>query len=154
MKKGTKRKMIAKNRKAWFNYSISDTLEAGIVLLGSEVKSLREGKASMGDCYGKFERGEIWLVGCHISEYTFSNQFNHEPLRERKLLLHKREIKRWSSKVAESGYTVVPLCLYFKEGRVKVELGLAKGKKSYDKRHDIKKRDMARDAHRELKDRY
>ena len=144
-------KIVVKNRKARFNYDISERIEAGIVLVGSEVKSMRDGRVSMGDSYARFMDGELWLVGCHISEYPFANRFNHEPLRPRKLLLHKRELKRLTGKVIESGYSLVPLCIYFRKGKVKIELGLGKGRKLHDKRHEIKRRDMQRDAERDWK---
>jgi SsrA-binding protein len=136
---------ICKNKRAFRDYTISDTVEAGIALEGSEVKSLRDGRASLGDAYAEVRGGEIFLVGCHISLYPFANRFNHLPMRDRKLLLHKREIRRLGVKTQERGFTLVPLQLYFKGAKVKVELGLAKGKRLYDKRETVKKRDIERD---------
>ncbi|MGD9818519.1 MAG: SsrA-binding protein SmpB [Desulfomonilaceae bacterium] len=144
-------KIICKNRKAFFNFEIEDTFEAGISLMGSEVKSLRSGKANLSDSYGKIRNGEIFLVDCHISPYAQSNRENHEPLRDRKLLLHKGEIKKLTGKVAERGYSLIPLRMYFKNGRVKVEVGLARGKKNYDKRESIKKKDQRRELERMMK---
>lgn len=141
-------KLICQNKKARFNYFIEDTYEAGISLLGTEVKSLRQGKANLGDSYGDIRRGEIYLVDAHISPYTFGNRFNHDPLRRRKLLLHKREIQRLIGKVQERGFTLIPLRLYFSKGKVKVEIGLAKGKKLYDKRETLKKKTMEREMER------
>jgi SsrA-binding protein len=141
-------KLICQNKKAWHNYSIEDRYEAGISLLGTEVKSLREGKANLGDSYGKIKNGEIFLVDAHISPYTHGNRFNPDPLRTRKLLLHKREIRRLIGKVQEKGFTLIPLRLYFSDGKAKVELGLAKGKKLFDKRETIKRRTMERDMER------
>lgn len=151
MNKGEHIKIICKNRKAFFNFEIEDTFEVGICLVGSEVKSLREGKANLSDSYGKIRNSEIFLVDCHISPYTQSNRENHEPLRERKLLLHKREIKKLTGKVAERGYSLIPLKMYFKNGKVKVEMGLARGKKTYDKREAIKKKDQRRELERMMK---
>ncbi len=144
-------KIICKNRKAFFNFEIEDTFEVGICLMGSEVKSLRDGKANLSDSYGKIRNGEIFLVDCHISPYSQANRENHEPLRERKLLLHKQEIKKLTGKVAERGYSLVPLRMYFRNGKVKVEMGLARGKKNYDKRESIKKKDQRRELERMMK---
>ncbi len=141
-------KLIYQNRKAWHNYSIEEKYEAGIALVGTEVKSLREGRANLGDSYGNIQDGEIFLVDAHIGTYGHAHQFNHEPLRSRKLLLHKNEIRRLIGKVQERGYTLIPLRLYFSDGRVKVELGLAKGKKLYDKRESLKRKDMEREMER------
>jgi SsrA-binding protein len=137
-------KLVCKNRRAIHDYFISDRIEAGLVLLGSEVKSLRDGRASLGDAYAEVRGGEAYLVRCHIAEYPWANQFNHEPLRERKLLLHRSELRRLAVKLNERGFTLVPLALYFKHGRVKVELGLAKGKRLYDKREALRRRDLDR----------
>ncbi len=145
------RKIICKNRKARFNFEIEDRFEAGISLQGSEVKSLRNGKANLTDSYATIKSGEAFLVGTHISPYEQANRENHDPVRERKLLLHKREIKRLTGKVMERGYALVPLSLYFKNGKVKVELGLAKGKKLYDKREAVKKKDQRRELERMMK---
>ena len=151
MNKGEHIKIICKNRKAFFNFEVEDTFEVGISLMGSEVKSLREGRANLSDSYGKIRNGEVYLVDCHISPYVQANRENHEPLRERKLLLHKREIKKLTGKVAERGYSLIPLRMYFKNGKVKVEMGLARGKKNYDKRETIKKKDQRRELERMMK---
>jgi SsrA-binding protein len=143
------RKIICKNRRAYHDYFILDTFEAGIVLLGSETKSLREGRASLGDAHAEVRGEELFLVGCHIAEYPWANQFNHEPLRVRKLLMHRAEIKRLTVKLDERGFTLVPLQLYFVRGRVKVQLGLAKGKKLYDKREAVRQRDLDREQEAE-----
>jgi SsrA-binding protein len=144
-------KLIAKNKKARFDYEISDRFEAGISLVGSEVKALRLGKANLTDSYAKLKDGEIWLMSCHISPYPYASYNNHEPLRPRKLLLHKREIRRLAGKINEQGYSLIPLALYFKQGKVKVDLSLAKGKKKHDKRQAIKRRDQEREIERALK---
>ena len=141
-------KLICQNKKAFFNYSIEETYQAGIALLGSEVKSLRDGKVSLGDSYADIKRGEVVLVDAHISPYPQANRMNHDPLRTRKLLLHRREISRLIGKVEQRGYTLIPLKFYFVNGKVKVDLGLAKGKKLYDKRETLKKRDMEREMER------
>jgi SsrA-binding protein len=141
-------KLICQNRKAWHEYFIEDRFEAGIVLLGTEVKSLRDGKASLGDSYAKIKEGEIFLVDAHINPYGHANRFNHDPLRPRKLLLHKTEIRRLIGKIQEKGFTLIPLRLYFSEGKAKVELGLAKGKKLYDKRETLKRKAVERDMER------
>lgn len=144
-------KNITVNRKARHEYSILQTFEAGIVLQGTEVKSLRQGKANLVDSYAALKNGEVWLIGMHISEYTQGNINNHIPTRDRKLLLNKSEIRRLIGKVKEKGLTLIPLRLYFKEGKVKVELALAKGKKVYDKREAIAKRDLKREQERKIK---
>lgn len=141
-------KIICKNRQARFNFHIEETLEAGISLLGSEVKSLRKGRANLGDAHGKIRDGEVFLVDAHISPYDHANRENHDPVRDRKLLLHKRQIKKLIGKVHERGYSLIPLKLYFKNGKVKVDLALAKGKKAFDKREAIKKRDERREVER------
>jgi SsrA-binding protein len=141
-------KLICQNKKAWHHYFIEDKYEAGISLLGTEVKSLREGRANLGDSYGKIKDGEIFLVDAHISPYTHGNRFNSDPLRTRKLLLHKKEIRRLIGKIQEKGFTLIPLRLYFSNGKAKVELGLAKGKKLFDKRETIKRKTMERDMER------
>jgi SsrA-binding protein len=128
------RKVLVRNRKARHDYAIDETLEAGMVLMGSEVKSLREAHGSLVDAYAEVRRGELWLIGAKVEPYAFANQFNHEPMRHRKLLAHKQEIKRLAAKVREKGYTMVPLEIYLKDGRIKVEIGLARGKKQYEKR--------------------
>ncbi len=141
-------KLICQNRKAWHEYFIEDRFEAGIVLLGTEVKSLRDGKASLGDSYGKIKDGEVFLVDAHINPYSHANRFNHDPLRPRKLLLHKSEIRRLIGKTQERGFTLIPLRLYFSDGKAKVELGLAKGKKLYDKRETLKRKAIEREMER------
>ncbi len=138
-------KTVVTNRKARHLYDILETLEAGIVLQGTEVKSLRAGKANLGDAYARIKNGEVWLEDMHISPYEHGNVYNHDPLRPRKLLLHKREIKRLMGKVQEKGLTLIPLRVYFKRGKAKVELALAKGKKIYDRREAIKRRDQERE---------
>jgi SsrA-binding protein len=140
------RKLIAQNRKARHDYTIEDVYEAGMVLLGTEVKSLREGRASLVDAYATVRDGEVWLENLHIPEYTQGTWTNHEPRRRRKLLLHRQEIEKLVGKTKESGLTLVPLSLYFKDGRAKVEIALARGKRSYDKRQSL----AARDAQREI----
>jgi SsrA-binding protein len=146
-------KQIAGNRKAYHDYFIDETFEAGLVLVGTEVKSLREGRVNLRDSYAEVRGGELFLLGVHISPYTQGNVWNHEPLRPRKLLLHAREIDRIDGKVNERGYTIVPTKLYFKDGRAKVEIGLARGKKLYDKRADMAARDAQRDVERALRGR-
>ena len=142
-------KIIADNRKARFNYELLERTEAGIVLTGTEVKSLREGKLNLGDSYCLIERtGEAFLVDAHISPYTAGNRFNVDPLRRRKLLLHKKEIQKLDIKVKERGLTLVPTRVYFKQGRVKVEIAIARGKKVHDKRESIQARDVHREARR------
>ena len=142
------RKLIAQNRKARHDYTILDTYEAGIMLTGTEVKSLRAGRASLVDGFATISDGEIWLQGVHIPEYTQGTWTNHMPRRTRKLLLHRAEISRLIGKTREGGFTLVPLQLYFSDGKVKVELALAKGKKTYDKRQDLAKRDAQREMSR------
>jgi SsrA-binding protein len=141
-------KLICQNKKAWHHYFIEDRYEAGIALQGTEVKSLRDGRANLSDSYGKIKNGEIFLVDAHISPYSFGNRLNHDPLRPRKLLLHKKEIRRLIGKVQEKGFTLIPLRLYFSDGKAKVELGLAKGKKLFDKRETLKRKTMERDMER------
>ena len=150
MPKETGRKVVAQNRRARHDYSILDTYEAGLVLAGTEVKSLRLGRASLTDAYAMIDDGEAWLVGLHIPEYTQGTWTNHAPRRKRKLLLHKSEIDRLVGKTKESGLTIIPLALYFKDGRAKIEIALAKGKKSYDHRQDLAKRDATREVERAL----
>jgi SsrA-binding protein len=144
----TGRKLIAQNRKARHDYAILDTYEAGVVLTGTEVKSLRLGRASLVDGFATIDDGEIYLRNVHIPEYTEGSWTNHEPRRTRKLLLHRAEILRLIGKTKESGLTLVPLSMYFSEGRVKVELALARGKRSYDKRQDMARRDADREIRR------
>lgn len=144
-------KNITVNRKARYEYTITETYEAGIVLQGTEVKSLRLGKANLVDSYGTIKNNEAWLLSLHISVYEHGNINNHDPVRDRKLLLNSREIRKLIGKTKEKGFTLVPLRLYFKNGKVKVELALAKGKKVYDKRESIAKRDYERDKERNFK---
>lgn len=145
-------KIVAQNKKARHDYFIEQTLEAGIVLSGTEVKSIRQGKVNLKDSYASIEDGEVILSGMHISPYEQGNIFNKDPLRDRKLLLHKFEINKLIGYTQQKGLTLVPLQLYFKRGIVKVELGVAKGKKLYDKREDIAERDAKRDIDRKLKE--
>lgn len=144
-------KLIANNKKAYHDYFIEDTWEAGVSLAGTEVKSLRMGKCSVKESFIRIENGEVVVYGMHISPYEKGNIFNKDPLRPRKLLLHRYEINKITGKIAEKGYTLVPLKVYFKGSLVKVEIGLAKGKKLYDKRQDIAKKDMKREAERDFK---
>jgi SsrA-binding protein len=145
------KKIIASNRRARHDYTIEDTVEAGLVLTGTEVKSLRAGRASLVDGFGQISDGEAWLHGVHIPVYTQGTWTNHEPRRVRKLLLHRKEIDKLASSVNERGLTLVPLSLYFSDGKAKVELGLARGKRTYDKRQDLAKRDAAREVERALR---
>ena len=142
---------IANNKKAFHDYFIDDTYEAGVELFGTEVKSLRNGKCSIKESFIRIERGEVYVYGMHISPYEKGNIFNKDPLRVKKLLLHRYEIQKLEGKIAEKGYTLVPLKVYFKGSLVKVEIGLARGKKLYDKRQDIAKKDQRREAQREFK---
>jgi SsrA-binding protein len=145
-------KLIAQNKKAFHEYSVLETYEAGIVLLGSEVKSCRMGKANLKDSYVRIENGELYLVDAHISHYDWANRLNHEPLRSRKLLLHKQEIKKLYGKIREKGQTCVPLKMYFTEkSNIKVEIALVKGKTQYDRREEIRKKDLRRELERDLK---
>ncbi len=145
------RKSVCKNRKARFAYEIEETVEAGLELRGSEVKSLREGRANLVDAYASIRGDEVWLLKAHIAPYTQANRENHEPTRERKLLLHRREIRRLGTKLREQGYTLIPLELYFRGGRAKVELALARGKKQHDKRRAIADRESDRQLRRVTK---
>ena len=147
------RQVVARNRRARHDYEVLDTFEAGIALLGPEVKSLRNGKASLTDGYALIRRGEVFLANVHIGPYDKAWRENVEPRRERKLLLHRAEISRLTSKLAERGLTLIPLQLYFKNGRAKVEVGLCRGKRRYDKREAIRKREMDRDLQRALRGR-
>ncbi len=144
-------KIIAKNKKAFFNYTVEEKVECGLVLKGTEVKSLRDGRISFPDAFAEINENEVWVKNFHISEYMYSSVFNHDPDRPKKLLLKKDEIKRLKRKVDEKGYTLVPLEFYFKNGIVKMLLGVCKGKKMFDKRADIKERDIKRDMQRDLK---
>lgn len=144
-------KLIANNKKAYHDYFIDETYEAGLVLHGTEVKSMRMGKCSVKESFIRIENGEVFVYGMHVSPYEKGNIFNKDPLRVKKLLMHKSEINKLAGKVAEKGYTLVPLQVYFKDGRAKVEIGLARGKKLYDKRADIAKKDQRREHEREFK---
>ncbi len=144
-------KTLAVNRRARHDYSVEESLECGIELKGTEVKSFRSGAISFPDAFAAVEKGELWLIGLRVSEYAYSSIFNHDPDRRKKLLVHKQELRRLSRKVAEKGFTLIPLKFYLKDGRVKVELGLCKGKKQYDKREDLKDRDSKRDIAREMR---
>ena len=148
-KKGMK--LIANNKKAFHDYFIEDTYEAGIALAGTEVKSLRMGKCSIKEAFIAIDQGEVFINGMHISPYEKGNIFNKDPLRVRKLLMHKSEIMKLTGKVAEKGYTLMPLQVYFKDGKAKMEIGLCRGKKLYDKRQDIAKKDARRESEREFK---
>jgi len=142
--------VIAQNRKARHNYLVLDTLECGIVLVGSEVKSLRNGKVSLGEAYGRVKEGELWLVGCDIAEYVEANRFNHNPRRPRKLLLHRREIKRFANRAYEKGLTLVPLKMYFSGGRAKVLMGICRGRQRHDKREAMKAAEARREMQRRV----
>lgn len=144
-------KLVANNKKAYHDYFIEEKCEAGLVLHGTEVKSLRMGKCSIKEAFIRIENSEVFIYGMHISPYEKGNIFNKDPLRVRKLLLHKQQIRKLIGNSAEKGYTIVPLQVYFKAGRAKIEIGLAKGKKLYDKRQDIAKKDQRREAEKELK---
>lgn len=144
-------KLAANNKKAYHDYFIEETYEAGLVLHGTEVKSLRMGKCSIKEAFIRIENGEMFIYGMHISPYEKGNIFNKDPLRIKKLLLHKQQIRKLAGSSSEKGYTVVPLKVYFSNGRAKIEIGLAKGKKLYDKRQDIAKKDQKREAEKELK---
>jgi SsrA-binding protein len=144
-------KIVARNRKARHEYDLIEKVEAGIVLKGTEVKSLRNGKANLEDAYAEIDKDEIWLLGCDIPEYVQANRMNHVPKRPRKLLLHRREINKLATKSNEKGMTLVPLSIYFKKGMAKVELSVARGRKTYDKREAIKQQDAKRDMDRAMR---
>ena len=144
-------KVVCKNRKAYHDYFIEDTVEAGIVLLGTEVKSLREGKVNLKDSHVLFKSGEAFLLNCHISPYSHGNRMNHDPLRTRKLLMHRKEISNLSGKAVTKGYTFIPLQIYFKDSFAKVQIGLAKGKRLFEKRDAIKEKEARKEIHRALK---
>jgi len=146
------KKIVTENRKARYNYFIEDTYEAGMVLVGTEVKSLRIGRANLKDSYAKIKDGEVFVYQVHIGAYPFAQENNHEPLRPRKLLLKKLEIKKLYGKVNEMGYTLIPLSIYFKKGKAKMTLALARGKRKYDKRESIRRRDQKRELDREKKE--
>lgn len=151
MAKEEPRKLVCNNKKAYHDYFIEEKFEAGIELAGTEVKSLRLGKCSIKESFIRIDKGEVYAYGMHITPYEMGNIFNKDPLRPKKLLLHKSEILKLLGKITEKGYTLVPLEVYFKDGRAKLEFGLAKGKKLYDKREDIAKKDMRRETEREFK---
>lgn len=144
-------KLVANNKKAYHDYFVEEKYEAGLVLHGTEVKSLRMGKCSIKEAFIRIENGEVYAYGMHISPYEKGNIFNKDPLRPKKLLLHKQQIRKLIGSSAEKGYTLVPLQVYFRDGRAKIEIGLARGKKLYDKRQDIAKKDQRREAEKELK---
>jgi SsrA-binding protein len=146
-------KTVATNREAYFNYYIIETYECGVALTGTEVKSIREGRCNLKDSYGLIRAGEAWLLNAHISPYTHGHRDNHDPTRTRKLLLHKSEIEKLAGKAQEKGLTLVPTKMYFKNGRIKIELGVAKGKKLYDKRETERKREADREARAAVKER-
>lgn len=145
-KKEGKEVLVVKNRRATFDYAVEERFEGGLVLVGSEVKSIRAGKTELVDAYGQVERGELWLKQMYVAPFEQATVFGHEPRRSRKVLLHKREIERIDQAVSREGYTLIPLRLYFKDGKLKVELGLARGKKTHDKRADIAKKTAEREA--------
>jgi len=144
-------KLVANNKKAYYDYFIDENYEAGIVLHGTEVKSMRLGKCSIKESFVRIENNELWVYGMHISPYEKGNLFNRDPLRPKKLLMHKAEIRKLTGQLTEKGYTLVPLRVYFKDGRAKVEIGLARGKKLYDKRQDIAKKDQRREVEKQFK---
>ena len=144
-------KLVANNKKAYHDYFIDEKYEAGLVLHGTEVKSLRLGKCSVKEAFVRIENSEVWIYGMHISPYEKGNIFNRDPFRPKKLLMHKDEIRKLTGKISEKGFTIVPLQVYFKDGRAKIEIGLARGKKLYDKRQDIAKKDQRREAEKEFK---
>ena len=144
-------KLVANNKKAYHDYFIDEKYEAGLVLHGTEVKSMRMGKCSIKESFVRIENNEVWVYGMHISPYEKGNIFNRDPLRPKKLLMHKAQIRKLTGQLAEKGFTLVPLQVYFKDGRAKVEIGLARGKKLYDKRQDIAKQDQRREAEKEFK---
>jgi SsrA-binding protein len=152
-KNDPERRVLLANRKARHEYEVLETIEAGIALVGSEVKSLRAGKANMGDAYAMIENAEAWLVSLHISPYTQAHQFNHDPMRRRRLLLHKAQINRLRTKIQEKGLTLVPLALVLVQNHVKVDLGLARGRKLHDKREASERKDARREVERALRDR-
>ncbi|MBN1546217.1 MAG: SsrA-binding protein SmpB [Syntrophaceae bacterium] len=152
-KKDSSIKIVCQNKMARINYDITDTFEAGIVLVGTEVKSLREGRANLKDSYAQVKDEEVFLHDLHISPYTHGNRYNHDPLRTRKLLLHKREIKRLYGRTKEKGFSLIPTKIYFKNGKIKVEIGLGRGKKLHDKREDLKRREDQREIERHFRSR-
>jgi SsrA-binding protein len=144
-------RLIAQNRRARHEYEVLDTLECGIVLVGSEVKSLRTGKLSLEEAYGRVKGGEVWLIGCDIPEYAQANRFNHDPRRPRKLLMHRREVSKFANRAYEQGLTLVPLKMYFKEGKAKILMGICRGRKLHDKREKIKKASVQREIARAMR---
>jgi SsrA-binding protein len=159
MTRGTKQgddgdvKVICRNKRAYHEYEILESLECGVALTGTEVKSLRDGHASLEDAYAKLDEGEVWLIGCDVPEYAMGNRMNHKPKRPRKLLLHRREIDKFAGKATQKGFTLVPLKLYFKSGLAKVELAIARGKQLHDKRQAAKKADAKREIRRAMTER-
>jgi len=147
-------RIICRNRRATHEYEVFESLECGVVLTGTEVKSLRDGLANLEDAYAKIEDGEVWLIGSDIPEYAMGNRMNHKPKRPRKLLMHRREIAKFAGKASQRGFTLVPLRMYFKEGRAKVEIAICKGKQLHDKRQDHKKADAQREIRRAMSDRH
>ncbi|MFW5694292.1 MAG: SsrA-binding protein SmpB [Alkalispirochaeta sp.] len=147
------RKSLARNRRAFHEYTVEEKIEVGIVLEGTEVKSMRAGKFSFSDAYGRVRNGELWLIGLHIAEYTHGNLFNHVPIRDRKLLAHRSEIDRMRRRVEERGFTLIPLEFYLKQGLIKLEMGVCRGKHLYDKRESLKKKQQKRDMDREMRGR-
>jgi SsrA-binding protein len=152
MKEKAEERVLCSNKKAYHDYHIEESLEAGIELKGTEIKSLREGKANLKDSYAIIKDGEPFLIGCHISPYSHGNIYNHEPLRTRKLLLHKEEIRKLTGKVTQRGFTLIPLKIYLSKGRAKVEIAMARGKKLFDKREAIKEKDLRRESEKALKE--
>ncbi|MEK6690752.1 MAG: SsrA-binding protein SmpB [Nitrospirota bacterium] len=152
MKEKVEERVLCSNKKAYHDYHIEESLEAGIELKGTEIKSLREGKANLKDSYAIIKDGEPFLIGCHISPYSHGNIYNHEPLRTRKLLLHKEEIRKLTGKVTQRGFTLIPLKIYLSKGRAKVEIAMARGKKLFDKREAIKEKDLRRESEKALKE--
>jgi SsrA-binding protein len=150
---GPGERLIADNRKAFHDYEILETFEAGVVLLGTEVKAIREGRVNLRDSYGRIEGGELWTFNVHVSAYSHRGYVDHQPMRPRKLLLHKAEIRKLIGRTVEKGLTLVPLRMYFKKGRVKLAVGLARGKKTYDKRETIKRREVDRETRAAVKER-
>ena len=149
----SKERDVCRNRRAFHEYEVSDRLECGLVLMGTEVKSLRVGQASIEEAYGRIDGDELWLINCDIPEYAMGNQMNHKPRRSRKLLVHRREIANFAGKASQKGFTLIPLRLYFKEGRAKLELAVCRGKQLHDKRQDMKKKDADREIRRAMTDR-
>lgn len=152
MKEKVEERVLCSNKKAYHDYHIEESLEAGIELKGTEIKSLREGKANLKDSYAIIKDGEPFLIGCHISPYSHGNIYNHEPLRTKKLLLHKEEIRKLTGKVTQRGFTLIPLKIYLSKGRAKVEIAMARGKKLFDKREAIKEKDLRRESEKALKE--